>query len=183
MPEPTGPQFNNPQESAFANRHQATYNAAEAMERIEPSDLGFTVHPQSPEEFEAESHDEYRIRLFHRGHYQAGADYFTDDWDEVQEMLSDVSNWGTGTTNMLPDPTTDYAISEQADYDQHLDDTIGFDPFWDENPERPGVDQVHDWSGGGEGPDYNESDPFDRSDPEQGRQAKAIEAMNKLWEE
>ena len=180
MPEPDGPQFNNPQDRAFASRHHPTYDAAEAMERIEPSDLGFTVHPQSPEEFEAESHDEYRIRLFHRGTYQAGADYFTDDWDEVQEMISDPSNWGGGGTvhNLLPDPTTDYAMAEQVDYDQHLRDTgmdeplfrfpLGYDTF-----------SGFDWSGGGKGPNYDEPDPFDRSDPEQARQAKAIEDMNK----
>ena len=34
-----------------------------------------------------------------------------------------------------------------------------------------------------EGPDYDEPDPFDRSDPEQARQAKSIEDMNKLWDE
>ena len=38
-------------------------------------------------------------------------------------------------------------------------------------------------SGEGSGPDYSQPDPFDRSDPEQARQAEAIEAMNKLWEE
>jgi len=35
----------------------------------------------------------------------------------------------------------------------------------------------------GVSPDYSQPDPFDRSDPEQARQAEAIEAMNKLWEE
>ena len=177
-----------PQDREFSRRNQATYDAAEAMERIEPSDLGFTVHPQSPEEFEAESHDEYRIRLFHRGTYQAGADYFTDDWDEVQEMVSDPSNWGGGGTvhNLLPDPTTDFAISEQADYNQHLEDTGGelpdLIPANRRRPFGPAVTVGFDWSGGGQGPDYAEPDPFDRSDPEQNRQAKAIEAMNKVWE-
>ena len=191
MPEPDGPQFIDPAERAFASLHHPSYDAAEAMERIEPSDLGFTVHPQSPEEFEAESHDEYRIRLFHRGTYQAGADYFTDDWDEVQEMISDPSNWGGGGTvhNLLPDPTTDYAIAEQADYVQHLEDTGMDEPFRFPYRDRTlsgvdwsgGVAQLSgvDWSGGGEGPDYSQPDPFDRSDPEQARQAKAIEDMNK----
>ena len=32
-------------------------------------------------------------------------------------------------------------------------------------------------------PNYDEPDPFDRSDPEQARQAKAIEDMNELWDE
>ena len=97
---------------------------------LNPADFHFTVHPESLEEFEAESHDEFRIRMFHQGNYQAGGDYFTDDWDEVQAMVGDISNWGTGTTtSLLPDPTTDYAISEQADYDQHLEDT-GEDEGW-----------------------------------------------------
>jgi hypothetical protein len=38
-------------------------------------------------------------------------------------------------------------------------------------------------SGRGSGPDYDQPDPFDRSDPEQDRQAQAIEDMNELWEE
>jgi len=32
-------------------------------------------------------------------------------------------------------------------------------------------------------PDYDQPDPFDRSDPEQDRQARSIEDMNELWEE
>ena len=184
MPAPDGPQFNNPQESAFANRNQATYSAARDMARVELSDIEFTVHPTSPEEAENMAESEFRIRMFHQGNYQAGGDYFTDDWDEVQAMISDPSSlWGSGGTGrvMLPDPDTDFARMEQADYDQHLEDIGEFDQFWDENPERP-VAHDPDWSGGGQGPDYNYPDPFDRSDPEQARQAKAIEDMNKVWE-
>ncbi len=32
-------------------------------------------------------------------------------------------------------------------------------------------------------PDYDQPDPFDRSDPEQDRQARSIEDMNELWEQ
>ena len=216
MPEPDGPQWQD-------RLRQAVDEAADALD---PDDIVFTVHPNSPEEFEAESHDEFRIRMFHRGNYQAGADYFTDDFDEVQAMVSDISNWGTGTTmdgrwhpapSLLPDPTTDYAISEQADYDQHIaetggsnrgwdgrgnDGTVSYDggrissmsvsafpsgpnhPDWD--PNWPTDDDDFNYPGDDMnpvGPDYSQPDPFDRSDPEQARQAEAIEAMNKLWEE
>ena len=204
MPEPAGPQCQ-------ARLRQAVNEAADA---IDPDDIVFTVHPNSPEEFEAESHDEFRIRMFHRGNYQAGADYFTDDFDEVQAMVSDISNWGTGTaTSLLPAPTTDYAISEQADYDQHIAETGGSSQGWDgrgndglvsydggrissmrlsafpSGPNHPDWDP--NWSTDDDdfnypgddmnpvGPNYDAPDPFDRSDPEQARQAKAIEDMNK----
>ena len=216
MPEPDGPQWQD-------RLRQAVNEAADA---IDPDDIVFTVHPNSPEEFEAESHDEFRIRMFHRGNYQAGADYFTDDFDEVQAMVSDISNWGTGTTmdgrwhpgpSLLPDPTTDYAISEQADYDQHIAETGGSSQGWDgrgndglvsydggrissmrlsafpSGPNHPDWDfnwptDDDDFNYPGDdmnrrGPDYDQPDPFDRSDPEQARQAKAIEDMNELWDE
>ena len=208
MPEPDGPQWQD-------RLRQAVNEAADA---IDPDDIVFTVHPNSPEEFEAESHDEFRIRMFHRGNYQAGADYFTDDFDEVQAMVSDISNWGTGTaTSLLPDPTTDYAIDEQADYDQYIAETGGSSQGWDgrgndglvsydggrissmrlsafpSGPNHPDWDfnwptDDDDFNYPGDdmnrrGPDYSQPDPFDRSDPEQARQAQNIEAMNKLWEE
>ena len=204
MPEPDGPQWQD-------RLRQAVNEAADALD---PDDIVFTVHPNSPEEFEAESHDEFRIRMFHRGDYQAGADYFTDDFDEVQAMVSDISNWGTGTaTSLLPDPTTDYAIDEQADYDQYIAETGGSSQGWDgrgndglvsydggrissmrlsafpSGPNHPDWDP--NWSTDDDdfnyqgddmnpvGPNYDAPDPFDRSDPEQARQAKAIEDMNK----
>ena len=215
MPEPDGPQWQD-------RLRQAVNEAADA---IDPDDIVFTVHPNSPEEFEAESHDEFRIRMFHRGNYQAGADYFTDDFDEVQAMVSDISNWGTGTTmdgrwhpapSLLPDPTTDYAISEQADYDQYIAETGGSSQGWDgrgasgtvsydggriSSMSVPAIGSITSWFPNDsnwptddelnypgydmntEGPNYDAPDPFDRSDPEQARQAEAIEAMNKLWEE
>ena len=201
MPAPDGPQWQD-------RLRQAVNEAADA---IDPDDIVFTVHPNSPEEFEAESHDEFRIRMFHRGNYQAGADYFTDDFDEVQAMVSDISNWGTGTaTSLLPDPTTDYAIDEQADYDQYIAETGGSSQGWDGRGESgtvsydggrissmsvPAIGSITEWYPNDmdpnypgydmnvEGPNYDAPDPFDRSDPEQARQAAAIEAMNKLWEE
>ena len=204
MPAPDGPQWQD-------RLRQAVNEAADALD---PDDIVFPVHPNSPEEFEAESHDEFRIRMFHRGNYQAGADYFTDDFDEVQAMVSDISNWGTGTaTSLLPDPTTDYAISEQADYDQHIAETGGSSQGWDgrgndglvsydggrissmrlsafpSGPNHPAWDpnwatDDDDFNYPGDdmnpvGPNYDAPDPFDRSDPEQARQAKAIEDMNK----
>jgi hypothetical protein len=87
---------------------------------LNPADFHFSVHPESLEVFEAESHDEFRIRTFHGDKYVAGADYFTDDYDEVQAMVNDPAS---RQMHQLPDPTTDHAVSEQADYDQHLEDT------------------------------------------------------------
>ena len=128
-----------PQDRAFASRHQATEAAAEAMEidrhahaatmgQVDPDDIVFTVHPSSPEEFEAESHDEFRIRMFHRGDYQAGADYFTDDFDEVQEVFG---NPAVAGIVLLPDPLTHTALAEQVDYDQHIAETGGSNRGWD----------------------------------------------------
>ncbi len=216
-----------PQDRAFASRHQATEAAAEAMEidrhahaatmgQVDPEDIVFTVHPSSPEEFEAESHDEFRIRMFHRGDYQAGADYFTDDFDEVQAMVSDPANWGAGDARVsLPDPTSDAALAEQVDYDQHIAETGGSNRGWDGR----GVSGTVSYDGGrirsmsipaseylaawlptrddtigedpndrdaygrpweveaGTSPDYSQPDPFDRSNPEEARQAQAITDM------
>ncbi len=205
-----------PQDRAFASRHQATYDAAEAMGQVDPDDIVFTVHPSSPEEFEAESHDEFRIRMFHRGDYQAGADYFTDDFDEVQAMVSDPANWGAGDARVsLPDPTSDAALAEQVDYDQHIAETGGSNRGWDGR----GVSGTVSYDGGrirsmsipaseyfaaearrrgdtigedpndrdaygrpweveaGTSPDYSQPDPFDRSNPEEARQAQAITDM------
>ena len=204
MPAPDGPQWQD-------RLRQAVNEAADA---IDPDDIVFTVSPNNPEELRSELGDEFRIRMFHRGNYQAGADYFTDDFDEVQAMVSDISNWGTGTaTSLLPDPTTDYAISEQADYDQYIAETGGSSQGWDgrgndglvsydggrissmrlsafpSGPNHPDWDP--NWSTDDDdfnypgddmnpvGPNYDAPDPFDRSDPEQARQAKAIEDMNK----
>ncbi|MBT72946.1 MAG: hypothetical protein CMQ15_13080 [Gammaproteobacteria bacterium] len=212
-----------PQDRAFASRHQATEAAAEAMEidrhahaatmgQVDPDDIVFTVHPSSPEEFEAESHDEFRIRMFHRGDYQAGADYFTDDFDEVQEVFG---NPAVAGIVLLPDPLTHTALAEQVDYDQHIAETGGSNRGWDGR----GVSGTVSYDGGrirsmsipvsdylaawlptrddtigedpndrdaygrsweveaGTNPDYSQPDPFDFSDPEQARQAKAIEDM------
>ena len=212
-----------PQDRAFASRHQATEAAAEAMEidrhahaatmgQVDPDDIVFTVHPSSPEEFEAESHDEFRVRMFHRGDYQAGADYFTDDFDEVQEVFG---NPAVAGIVLLPDPLTHTALAEQVDYDQHIAETGGSNRGWDGR----GVSGTVSYDGGrirsmsipvsdylaawlptrddtigedpndmdaygrsweveaGTNPDYSQPDPFDFSDPEQARQAKAIEDM------
>ena len=216
-----------PQDRAFASRHQATEAAAEAMEidrhahaatmgQVDPDDIVFTVHPSSPEEFEAESHDEFRVRMFHRGDYQAGADYFTDDFDEVQAMVSDPANWGAGDARVsLPDPTSDAALAEQVDYDQHIAETGGSNRGWDgrgvsgtvsydggriRSMSIPAIEYLAAWLPtrddtigedpndrdaygrsweveAGTNPDYSQPDPFDFSDPEQARQAKAIEDM------
>ena len=212
-----------PQDRAFASRHQATEAAAEAMEidrhahaatmgQVDPDDIVFTVHPSSPEEFEAESHDEFRIRMFHRGDYQAGADYFTDDFDEVQEVFG---NPAVAGSVLLPDPLTHTALAEQVDYDQHIAETGGSNRGWDgrgasgtvsydggriRSMSIPVSDYLAAWLPtrddtigedpndmdaygrsweveAGTNPDYSQPDPFDFSDPEQARQAKAIEDM------
>ncbi len=212
-----------PQDRAFASRHQATEAAAEAMEidrhahaatmgQVDPDDIVFTVHPSSPEEFEAESHDEFRVRMFHRGDYQAGADYFTDDFDEVQEVFG---NPAVAGIVLLPDPLTHTALAEQVDYDQHIAETGGSNRGWDgrgvggtvsydggriRSMSIPAIEYLAAWLPtrddtigedpndrdaygrsweveAGTNPDYSQPDPFDFSDPEQARQAKAIEDM------
>jgi len=68
---------------------------------LNPADFHFSVHPESLEEFEAESHDEFRIRTFHGDKYVAGADYFTDDYDEVQRW-STIPPLGRCTSCLIP---------------------------------------------------------------------------------
>jgi len=55
---------------------------------------------------------EFRVRLFIDGVYQAGADYFTDDKEDAQVTAAMMVKNGTET-----DKTTDFAKSEQADFD------------------------------------------------------------------
>jgi hypothetical protein len=96
VPAPDGPQFN------------------------KPNDWHWTVTPESPEAFEAESHDEYRVRTFFKGEHQPGGDYFATDWDEALENMQ---------TNLTAPPEPDYSdvyIDEHHDYENYLSD-IGED--------------------------------------------------------
>ena len=59
---------------------------------------------------------EYRVRLFVDGIYQAGADYFTDDrCDAVSTAGIMEANGG------ISDKTSDFAVDEQNDYDNEHD--------------------------------------------------------------
>ena len=59
--------------------------------------------------------DEYRVRLFVNGEYQAGADYFTDDKRDAKETAAVmVKNGG------LSDKATNEAICEQAEYNEEI---------------------------------------------------------------
>lgn len=59
-----------------------------------------------------EEYNEYRVRLFVDGAYQAGADYFTDDKQDAKETAKHMKAFGG-----LSDKTTDFAKTEQADFD------------------------------------------------------------------
>lgn len=98
-------------------------------------DWHWTVSPDSPEEFEAESHDEYRVRTFFKGSHVAGADHFTDDFGEALENMQ-LSTWhenisvggvhpNVGNTPNI-DPFSEHAADERRDYTDHLE-SIGED--------------------------------------------------------
>lgn len=70
---------------------------------------------------------EYRVRLFINGEYQAGADYFTDDKQDAVATAKHMQANGT-----YSDKTTDFAITEQADYNAEAetetdDETVLYD--------------------------------------------------------
>jgi len=56
--------------------------------------------------------DEFRVRLFIDGEYQAGADYFTDDREDAKGTAAAMIE-----TAGFSDKTTDFAVDEQADFD------------------------------------------------------------------
>lgn len=56
---------------------------------------------------------EYRVRLFIDGEYQAGADYFTTDKQDAKDTAAAMVANGAPS-----DKTTDFAISEQAEYNE-----------------------------------------------------------------
>jgi hypothetical protein len=58
------------------------------------------------------SDDEFRVRLFIGGEYQAGADYFTDDREDAKGTAAAMIE-----TAGISDKTTDFAKDEQADFD------------------------------------------------------------------
>ncbi len=58
------------------------------------------------------NYNEYRVRLFIGGKYQAGADYFTDDRRDAEDTAKQMELKGC-----VSDKTTDFAISEQEDYE------------------------------------------------------------------
>jgi hypothetical protein len=60
--------------------------------------------------------NEYRVRLFIDGIYQAGADYFTDDHQDAKDTAS-----GMARNASQSDKTTDFAKAEQSDFDNGLD--------------------------------------------------------------
>ena len=59
---------------------------------------------------------EYRVRLFIDEVYQAGADYFTDDKQDAIDTAKHME-----ANAKVSDKTTDFAIAEQADYDNGED--------------------------------------------------------------
>ena len=94
------------------------------------SDWHWTVSPESPEEFEAESHEEYRVRTFFKGSHVAGADHFTGDFDEALENMQ-LDNWHEnisvgGVHPNVGNTVSEHAAGERRDYTDHLE-SIGED--------------------------------------------------------
>ena len=125
---------------------------------------------------------------------QANLDALSDEELEGGAFLADPSGGGEWIDDPEPVSRCGYC-GEASDYCQgHGEDeraAFGFDydsdeyearrEFFEENdtssPENLTPDMT-DMQGRAFRPNYDEPDPFDRSDPEQARQAKAIEDMN-----
>jgi len=57
--------------------------------------------------------DEYRVRLFIDGEYQAGADYYTDDLDDARDTARLMEKGAVHS-----DKETEFAKDEQTEYDE-----------------------------------------------------------------
>ena len=117
-----------PQDRAFANRHQATYDAAEGVPPVVAAAAA-----------------------------ARGGEIVYGEDGRMRGMA-----FSGDLTAIIGDPTR---IGNQRG-----------GPLPGENFYRDLVDSYSDMNP--QGPDYSQPDPFDRSDPEEARQAKAIEAMN-----
>lgn len=58
-------------------------------------------------------YNEYRVRLFIDGSYQAGADYYTDNKEDAKSTAKNMAE-----NAKYSDKTTDFANEEQAEYDE-----------------------------------------------------------------
>jgi len=59
--------------------------------------------------------EEYRVRLFIDGEYQAGADYFTDDKQDAKDTAKHMEAHAVKS-----DKTTDFAMGEQDDFNNGI---------------------------------------------------------------
>ena len=155
MPAPDGPQFRD--------------LWAAAMEEAE-----FNVNSLSDEELDdvrraMPEGAEPTAENFERGHRLANLPL---DSDEAIRRAT-ISN---ATRGMTSDQMIEWAYAHEVE----IDDTI--DEFSAVTQQFTTSDMT-DMQGRTFRPNYDEPDPFDRSDPEQDRQARSIEDMNELWEE
>ena len=89
--------------------------------------------------------DEYRVRLFIDGEYQAGADYFADYKDDAIETAAEMVDKAE-----ISDKTTANARDEQDEFDKAgKDDVVEFKcPLY---PESESCDGCHDDDCGSDG--------------------------------
>ena len=190
MPEPDGPQFIDPAERAFANRHQVTYAAAHAgqsqssFDRLWTATYSPTGGNINPNPREAQRAYDYRqdfrrygnrySELSELGQHHVNA--------AINRLASHGGGWGAGDADITRILRGEVTPEEDFWYHQRpaedlLDEDLGGEPNdWDAYGRAWEVEA-------GISPDYDQPDPFDRSDPEQDRQARSIEDMNELWEE
>ena len=108
---------------------------------------------------------------FERGHRLANTSLPLDSDEAIRRAT--ISN---ATRGMTSDQMIEWAYAHEVE----IDDTI--DEFSAVTQQFTTSDMT-DMQGRTFRPNYDEPDPFDRSDPEQARQAKAIEDMNEALEE
>ncbi len=193
MPEPDGPQFIDPAERAFANRHQVTYAAAHAgpsqssFDRLWTATYSPTGGNTHPNPRAAQRVYDYRQDFRRYGNRyselsELGQHHVNAAINRLASHGGGHHHTGLGIASILRD---DY----EPEYDEEYDEEgTAIQP--EAPPPPPPLDHNdrdaygRSWEvEAGTSPDYDQPDPFDRSDPEQDRQAQAIEDMNELWEE
>jgi hypothetical protein len=159
MPEPDGPQFQNLWDIAMSD-------ANDALDAASDEDLDEAVAESMISDAIGGMVDASQIE--ETGH--------TQESEELRRQQEAYNRVMAGRPQLTPEERA-FASRHQATYDAA--EAMGVRPG--EHFYRDLVASYSDMNR--QGPDYDQPDPFDRSNPEEARQAKAIEDMNETLEE
>ena len=161
MPEPDGPQFQNLWDIAMSD-------ANDALDAASDEDLDEAVAESMISDAIGGMVDASQIE--ETGH--------TQESEELRRQQEAYNRVMAGRPQLTPEERA-FASRHQATYDAAEEMASRIRRGYERPPIHPA--DALDYPGDDmnvEGPNYDEPDPFDRSNPEEARQAKAIEDMN-----